>query len=237
MAKHLHRVPTSRSDSHRSGCARFGRARIRCGDPIPSRRCFSQRPPRTGVDYRYTARLWHKLMRGLGYARYGAGGGDVGAGVSTCGPRPVLRTPSLMSQAPRAQHPAAADPSKGMRQATARPVARRCVRRQMDHRGSDCTPSLARVEGIAAVDAARQRRDPAQARHASLLCRCAAHKMLWLVRHSQSVLAPAAELPGSAAGEQWCEPGVSSGHGSCRSDKPGCVGFVVLLIGGTPGRC
>lgn len=44
---------------------------------------FSPRPPRTGVNYRYVAGLWHRLMRGLGYARYGAGGGDFGAGVAT----------------------------------------------------------------------------------------------------------------------------------------------------------
>jgi pimeloyl-ACP methyl ester carboxylesterase len=44
---------------------------------------FSERPGRTGVNYRYTADLWHRLMRGLGYERYGAGGGDFGAGVAT----------------------------------------------------------------------------------------------------------------------------------------------------------
>jgi pimeloyl-ACP methyl ester carboxylesterase len=44
---------------------------------------YSQRPARTGVTYRYTARLWHRLMRGLGYERYGAVGGDFGAGVAT----------------------------------------------------------------------------------------------------------------------------------------------------------
>jgi pimeloyl-ACP methyl ester carboxylesterase len=44
---------------------------------------FSERPARMGVNYRYTAALWHRLMRGLGYARYGAGGGDFGAGVAT----------------------------------------------------------------------------------------------------------------------------------------------------------
>jgi pimeloyl-ACP methyl ester carboxylesterase len=44
---------------------------------------FSERPPRTGVNIRYTAGLWHSLMRGLGYERYGAGGGDFGAGVAT----------------------------------------------------------------------------------------------------------------------------------------------------------
>jgi pimeloyl-ACP methyl ester carboxylesterase len=44
---------------------------------------FSQRPPHTGVTYRYVAGLWHRLMRGLGYERYGAGGGDFGSGVAT----------------------------------------------------------------------------------------------------------------------------------------------------------
>jgi pimeloyl-ACP methyl ester carboxylesterase len=44
---------------------------------------FSERPPRTGVHARYTARLWHQLMRSLGYGRYGAQGGDWGAAVST----------------------------------------------------------------------------------------------------------------------------------------------------------
>jgi pimeloyl-ACP methyl ester carboxylesterase len=44
---------------------------------------FSERPARTGVNYRYVAALWHRLMRGLGYTRYGAGGGDFGAGVAT----------------------------------------------------------------------------------------------------------------------------------------------------------
>jgi pimeloyl-ACP methyl ester carboxylesterase len=44
---------------------------------------FSRRPARTGVTTRFTAGLWHRLMRGLGYTRYGAHGGDWGAGVST----------------------------------------------------------------------------------------------------------------------------------------------------------
>jgi pimeloyl-ACP methyl ester carboxylesterase len=44
---------------------------------------FSERPARTGVNIRYTAGLWHRLMRGLGYERYAAGGGDFGAGVAT----------------------------------------------------------------------------------------------------------------------------------------------------------
>lgn len=44
---------------------------------------FSERPARTGVTARHTAGMWHRLMRGLGYERYGAQGGDFGAGVST----------------------------------------------------------------------------------------------------------------------------------------------------------
>lgn len=42
---------------------------------------FSERPAR--ANYRSIARLWHQLMHHLGYARYGAGGGDFGAGVAT----------------------------------------------------------------------------------------------------------------------------------------------------------
>src|SRR5260370_14073468 len=44
---------------------------------------FSERPARTGVTTRYTAGLWHRLMRGLGYERYGAQGGDFGPAVAT----------------------------------------------------------------------------------------------------------------------------------------------------------
>jgi pimeloyl-ACP methyl ester carboxylesterase len=44
---------------------------------------FSERPARTGVTTRHTAALWHRLMRDLGYERYGAQGGDFGAGVTT----------------------------------------------------------------------------------------------------------------------------------------------------------
>jgi pimeloyl-ACP methyl ester carboxylesterase len=44
---------------------------------------FSERPARTGVNYRYVAGLWHRLMRGLGYERYGVHGGDFGSGVAT----------------------------------------------------------------------------------------------------------------------------------------------------------
>src|SRR5213082_839436 len=55
---------------------------------------FSDRPARTGVNYRYTAGLWHRLMRGLGYERYGAQGGDFGAGIATFmalnNPKPMI---------------------------------------------------------------------------------------------------------------------------------------------------
>lgn len=44
---------------------------------------FSERPARPGVTYRSTAALWHRLMHGLGYTRYGAGGSDFGAGVAS----------------------------------------------------------------------------------------------------------------------------------------------------------
>ena len=43
---------------------------------------FSQRPGAGGVHYGYVARLWTKLMAGLGYSQYGAHGGDFGSGVS-----------------------------------------------------------------------------------------------------------------------------------------------------------
>ena len=44
---------------------------------------FSQAPDRPGFDSSRVAELWVALMSGLGYARFGAQGGDVGAGVST----------------------------------------------------------------------------------------------------------------------------------------------------------
>ena len=44
---------------------------------------FSRRPLEVAVNYRYIAERWHRLMTELGYSRYGAGGGDFGAGVST----------------------------------------------------------------------------------------------------------------------------------------------------------
>jgi len=44
---------------------------------------FSGRPARMGVNYQYVAGQWHRLIQGLGYERYGAQGGDFGAGVAT----------------------------------------------------------------------------------------------------------------------------------------------------------
>ncbi|MEO8747677.1 MAG: epoxide hydrolase family protein [Rhodanobacter sp.] len=44
---------------------------------------FSQAPDRQGCSSAQVAGLWFKLMNGLGYARFGAQGGDIGAGVST----------------------------------------------------------------------------------------------------------------------------------------------------------
>lgn len=55
---------------------------------------FSERPARMGVNYRAVAEMWHRLMSGLGYPRFGAGGGDFGAGVATFMaadiPKPVI---------------------------------------------------------------------------------------------------------------------------------------------------
>src|SRR5947199_9416938 len=44
---------------------------------------FSERPSAPGMDAERIAGLWAKLMHGLGYARFGAQGGDWGAMVST----------------------------------------------------------------------------------------------------------------------------------------------------------
>jgi pimeloyl-ACP methyl ester carboxylesterase len=43
---------------------------------------FSRRPARP-LNYRDVASTWHRLMAGLGYERYAAGGGDFGAGVAS----------------------------------------------------------------------------------------------------------------------------------------------------------
>jgi pimeloyl-ACP methyl ester carboxylesterase len=55
---------------------------------------FSPRPSGMGVTTRATAERWHRLMRRLGYERYGAGGGDFGAAVATFmaldDPQPLL---------------------------------------------------------------------------------------------------------------------------------------------------
>ncbi len=44
---------------------------------------FSPGPAQPGVSSRRIAELWRGLMQGLGYDRFGAQGGDIGAGVST----------------------------------------------------------------------------------------------------------------------------------------------------------
>ena len=54
---------------------------------------FSERPARVGVNYQHVAGLWHRLMRGLGYERYGAQGGDFGSGIATF---MALRDPAPM---------------------------------------------------------------------------------------------------------------------------------------------
>ncbi|MDT5237392.1 MAG: hypothetical protein QOF47_3379 [Mycobacterium sp.] len=44
---------------------------------------FSTRPELASMGRASVAHLWHELMQGLGYARYGACGADFGAGVAT----------------------------------------------------------------------------------------------------------------------------------------------------------
>lgn len=44
---------------------------------------FSDRPTKSGMNVFHIAELWAQLMRGLGYNRFGAQGGDWGASVST----------------------------------------------------------------------------------------------------------------------------------------------------------
>jgi pimeloyl-ACP methyl ester carboxylesterase len=44
---------------------------------------FSAAPNRPGINARAVALTWHRLMDGLGYQKYFAQGGDIGAGVST----------------------------------------------------------------------------------------------------------------------------------------------------------
>jgi pimeloyl-ACP methyl ester carboxylesterase len=45
---------------------------------------FSSHPQQTGCNSAMIAELWHMLMIGLGYTKYGVQGGDVGAGIGTC---------------------------------------------------------------------------------------------------------------------------------------------------------
>ena len=44
---------------------------------------FSPRPTEVGINYRFVADRWHRLMSELSYSRYGASGNDFGAGVTT----------------------------------------------------------------------------------------------------------------------------------------------------------
>jgi pimeloyl-ACP methyl ester carboxylesterase len=44
---------------------------------------YSERPARTGVTTRQVAAMWHRLMRSLGYHRFGAVGSDFGSAVTT----------------------------------------------------------------------------------------------------------------------------------------------------------
>lgn len=44
---------------------------------------FSEKPNHPGCNYQVVGELWHKLMTGFGYQRYGAQGGDIGSYVST----------------------------------------------------------------------------------------------------------------------------------------------------------
>jgi len=44
---------------------------------------YSGKPVNSGCNYQVVAELWHKLMIGLGYKRYGAQGGDIGSNVSS----------------------------------------------------------------------------------------------------------------------------------------------------------
>jgi pimeloyl-ACP methyl ester carboxylesterase len=44
---------------------------------------FSGKATQAGCNSAVVAELWHQLMTGLGYERYGAQGGDVGAGISS----------------------------------------------------------------------------------------------------------------------------------------------------------
>jgi pimeloyl-ACP methyl ester carboxylesterase len=80
---------------------------------------FSERPPRTGMTTRAIGPLWHELMQGLGYSRYGAGGADFGAGVATFmaldNPRPLLGLHLTFVEVPPSTGPGAAPLSEAER--------------------------------------------------------------------------------------------------------------------------
>jgi pimeloyl-ACP methyl ester carboxylesterase len=56
---------------------------------------FSGKPTETGWDPERVARAWAELMRRLGYTRYVAQGGDIGAPVSAA--RDALQYPAAVS--------------------------------------------------------------------------------------------------------------------------------------------
>ena len=67
-----------------SSCCRWssGCRRLRPRDPVAAG-LRVLRAPADGCTTRDVAALWHRLMQGLGYERYGAHGGDFGAAVTT----------------------------------------------------------------------------------------------------------------------------------------------------------
>ena len=71
---------SARSPTHRARRYRHGRVRPRVA--IMPGYGFSAEPAEVGWDLVRTARAWSELMRRLGYDRYVAQGGDVGAGVT-----------------------------------------------------------------------------------------------------------------------------------------------------------
>ena len=75
LAERVHRVPARRSIA--------GRAGFDVVVPSLPGYGFSERPQEIGVNYRHVARMWHELMKRLGYERFGVGGGDFGAGVAS----------------------------------------------------------------------------------------------------------------------------------------------------------
>jgi Epoxide hydrolase N terminus len=75
-----HRVARGRRPAHRPNRARrTGRGRVRPRAAVPARLRLLRRTDRAGWDPGRTARAWAELMNRLGYTRYVAQGGDLGA--------------------------------------------------------------------------------------------------------------------------------------------------------------